>query len=167
MPHGWSSVFFVTCVLRITLAFCLRRKQKQLFPQTEALWVVQGFGTGQNLTRWGQRRNLNHLERRLKIHVHHKAQLLTDSRFGRPAAPLPAHHRNHELLTGQASPQAIPFPFAESCTGFTFSVGLLFSLLLRPPICYQQPAEGGGFAPASLLPTCSPLGGPAAHNEFP
>lgn len=92
----------------------------------------------------------------------HKAQLLTDSWFGRQAAPLPAHHRNHELLTGQAPAQAIPFPSTESCTGFIFRVGLLFSLPLTPPICYQQPAEGGGFSP-----TCSPLGGAAAHHEFP
>lgn len=100
-------------------------------------------------------------------HPSHKAQLLTNSRFSRPAAPLPAHHRNHELPTGQAPAQAIPFPSTESCTGFIFRVGLPFSLPLTPPICYQQPAEGGGFAPASPLPTCSPLGGAAAHNEFP
>lgn len=49
-PQGGGVVFFVTCVLRITRAFRLQRKQKRLFLQTEALRVIQGFGTGQHLT---------------------------------------------------------------------------------------------------------------------
>lgn len=135
----------------MTLAFCLRRKQKQLFPQTEALWVIQGFGIGQNLHRRGQRRNLNNVEWRLKTYVCHEVQLLKNSWFGRTAA----HHActPQEPWTARlAGMAAQAIPAVKSCIGFVFRVGILFSLSFQTLIYYQQPVEGDGLTPSTLLP---------------